>query len=104
MISVLETFMDDPWWIINESMSEFLNDELKKEVHPNHILYGKKAIAVAKREDNDDVVYWISELKKFALVHLTYSAENSNQYPKKQLLTIVELEEEEHCKNVSEFY
>ncbi|KWZ66299.1 hypothetical protein [Bacillus altitudinis] len=102
MISVLETFMDEPWWIINESMSEFLNDELQREVHPHHILYGKKAIAVAKREDTDDVVYWISELKKFALVHLTYSVENSNPYPKTQLLTIVELEE--HCKHVSDFY
>lgn len=50
-------FMNDPWWLISKSMSESLNEELKKELSPQHILYGKEAIAVARREDNDDVIF-----------------------------------------------
>ncbi|WP_235822096.1 hypothetical protein [Gottfriedia luciferensis] len=98
----LKSFMNDPWWFIPKKMSEFLNEELTKELSPKHILYGKEAIAVARREDNDDAVYWINELNKYALVHLTYSKENSADFPKTQLVTLDELEE--YCKKVSKEY
>lgn len=98
----LKSFMDEPWWPITKSMSEFLNEELEKELSTKHILYGKEAIAVARREDNDDVVFWIKELNRYAVVHLTYSKEASTEYPITSLFTLSELEE--HCKNVSKFY
>ncbi|WP_230591358.1 hypothetical protein [Lysinibacillus sphaericus] len=42
--------MNDPWWQISRGMSESLNEELKKELSQQHILYGKEAIAVAREK------------------------------------------------------
>jgi hypothetical protein len=98
----LKEFMEEPWWMITNSMAESLTNQLIKELSPSHILYGKKAVAVARRQDNDDVVYWISELDKYAIVHLTYSKENSSEFPKTQLFKLRELEN--HCKEVTKFY
>jgi hypothetical protein len=98
----LQEFMAEPWWVISNNIAESLTIELKKELTPSHILYGKKAVAVARRQDNDDVVYWINELNQYAIVHLTYTKENSSQYPKTQLFTLRELKK--HCQEVSEFY
>ncbi|NBI29175.1 hypothetical protein ERL59_09405 [Chengkuizengella sp. YPA3-1-1] len=94
--------MLEPWWVISNHMEESLNKELIKELSPNHCLYGKKTVAVAKRQDNDDVVYWIYELNKYVVVHLTYSRENSSEYPKTQLFTLNELKK--YCENVSNYY
>lgn len=81
MQEILNSFMDDPWWMISKSMSESLNGELEKELSPKHILYGKETVAVARREDKDDVIYWINKLNKYAVVHLTYSKETSSKFP-----------------------
>ncbi|MGE7090297.1 hypothetical protein ACQKII_02310 [Lysinibacillus sp. NPDC048646] len=72
-----------------------------RELSPSHILFRKKAIAIARREDNDDVVFWISEINKYAIVHLTYSKETSGEYPITNLFSLRELEE--HCTNVSKY-
>lgn len=98
----LKSFMEEPWWVITDNMAEKLNSELHRELSQNHILYGTRAIAVARRVDNDAVVYWINELNKFAVVHLTYCKENSSSYPGAELYTLEELEK--HCKHVSNFY
>ena len=98
----LNTFMDEPWYVVNTSMAEYLNAELVSELSSEHILNGKESIAVARRCDNDEVVYWIPELNKFAVVHLTYCKENSSEYPKTKLFTFCEFEK--HCKEVSNFY
>jgi len=98
----LKEFMDDPWWIVTDSVAETLENELSKELSSDHILYAKKALAVARREDNDDVVYWIKELDKFAVVHLTYGKEISPNFPKTELYTLAELET--HCKHISSLY
>lgn len=102
MHEILNSFMYDPWWLISTSMSESLTKELEKEVSPKHILYGKVAIAVARREDNDDVIFWIQKLNKYAVVHLTYSKEISSEFPITRLFTLSELEE--HCKSVSKLH
>ncbi|MEI5906661.1 hypothetical protein WAK64_06270 [Bacillus spongiae] len=98
----LEEFLEDPWWVITKSMAEVLNNELIKELSPSHVLYGKKSVAVARRNDNDDVIYWVNEIDKYAIVHLTYSKENSSAFPSTKLFTLRELEK--HCKEVSEFF
>jgi hypothetical protein len=92
----LTEFMADPWWVITNSMAEKLNNELIRELSSSHILYGKSAVAVARRQDNDDVVYWVNELDRYAIVHLTYAKENSTDFPKTELFTLRELEK--HCK------
>lgn len=102
MQEILKSFMNDPWWLIPKGMSEYLTEELEKELPLKHILYGKNAIAVARREDNDDVIFWIEKLNKYAVVHLTFSKETSSEFPITLLFTLRELEE--YCKTVSKFY
>ncbi|MFB7155629.1 hypothetical protein [Lysinibacillus sp. NPDC056232] len=102
MQEVLKSFMNDPWWLISKSMSESFNEELEKELSPKHILFGKEAVAVARREDKDDVIFWIKKPNKYAVVHLTYSKETSSEFPITSLFTLSELEE--YCKSVSKFY
>jgi hypothetical protein len=47
---------------------------LQTELGPGHILYGKDLVAIARRGDNDDVLF---ELKggefRYAIVHLTWA-------------------------------
>ena len=52
----LKSFMKEPWCVITDNMAEKLNSELHRELSQNHILYGTRAIAFARRVDNDDVV------------------------------------------------
>lgn len=59
-----------------------LNVQLRKEIHKDHILYGKPVKTVARRQDNDDVLFEVSNADfKFALVHLTW-AQKSLDNPK----------------------
>ncbi len=84
--------MEEPWWIITKGMSDSLNAELQKKLSSGHVLYGKEAVAVARREDNDDVVYWVEELNKYAVVHLTYSKESLSKFPVTKLFSLGDLE------------
>ena len=59
--------------------------ELKKEIGQDHFLYGKKILAVAKCESNDDVLYVLRNRigrNIYYLVHLTYSAQNADGFPR----------------------
>lgn len=98
----LKEFMNEPWSIITAIMSETLENELRKELSSDHILYAKKFLAVARREDNDDVVYWVTDLHKFAVVHLTYAKESSPHFPRTELYALEELKQ--YCKHISNLY
>ena len=59
--------------------------ELNKEIGQDHFLYGKKILAVAKCESNDDVLYVLRNRigrNIYYLVHLTYSAQNADGFPR----------------------
>jgi len=58
--------------------------ELNKEIGQDHFLYGKKILAVAKCESNDDVLYVLRNgtgRDIYYLFHLTYSAHNADGFP-----------------------
>ena len=58
--------------------------ELAKEIGREHALYRRKAISVARRVDNDDVLFFLPENPAIlAVVHLTWkgSTEVSAQWP-----------------------
>ena len=64
-----------PW----EKCSRGLENELKKEVSPKHILFGIEAVSVARRIDNDDVLFFLPDYEKpFAVVHLTWSGKQDS--------------------------
>jgi hypothetical protein len=52
-----------------------LEEQLRREVPRGHVLYGLSARAVARRQDNDDVLFELfgaDLLAGFALVHLDW--------------------------------
>ncbi|QPR70337.1 hypothetical protein I6G82_07400 [Lysinibacillus macroides] len=95
-------FKNKPWLPVNDDMAERLQQELVKELSREHVLYGTKAQAIAKREDNDDVVFWISAIEQYAIVHLTYAQETSKIFPITKLFSAEELEE--YCKHIFQYY
>jgi hypothetical protein len=77
------TEFEKPWLFIESDVERnHLIEELEKEINPNHVLYGKKSIPIAKREDDDDVIFKISD-GSYALVHLTWSGkqEKDERFP-----------------------
>jgi len=60
----------DPWYKTDQDLSK----QLKLEVADTHILANKNVKTIARREDNDDVLYEIIDQNKtFAIVHLTWN-------------------------------
>ena len=63
----------DPWEPIAGSASG-LEEELTRELNPAHILFERKAVAVARRLDQDDVLFWLPDgPATLAVVHLTWT-------------------------------
>jgi hypothetical protein len=59
-----------PWHFTNKELAGQLNIEIDK----GHILYGKDIKTIARRQDNDDVLFGVFEADfKYAMVHLTWS-------------------------------
>jgi hypothetical protein len=98
-LDFLET---EPWETLTADMANALQKELNSELVDTHILFGKSATALAHRIDNDDVIFWIDELQKYAVVHLTWSKNNSLSYPKTAFFSLDDLRY--HCKRESELY
>lgn len=70
-----------PWhWVNND-----LTIQLAKEMPYNHILAGKKLRTIARRQDNDDVLFEIlhEDEYRYAVVHLVWSRsrQEDKNYP-----------------------
>jgi hypothetical protein len=62
-----------PWREVDPKNVENLSRELVREGGPQHVLFGKKARAVAVRQDCDDVLFAIEGVTPtYAVVHLTW--------------------------------
>jgi hypothetical protein len=69
-----------PWHFADNG----LNRQLEKELSRGHILFGKDVKTIARRQDNDDVLFAVFDSDfKYAKVHLTWSQSKSNDifYP-----------------------
>lgn len=97
-------FLTNPWELLTESAATAiaLQQELQNELSSSHRLFGKRAIALAHRIDNDDVLFWIEDVDAYAVVHLTWSHANAEGYPVAQILPLDELTA--YCKCISEAY
>jgi hypothetical protein len=70
----------EPW----RAVVSGLEVELKNELGEGHPLFGQKAISVARRYDNDDVLFLLLEhASPLAVVHLTWTGrkEKNSQWP-----------------------
>jgi hypothetical protein len=80
----MSTLPDDfkfrvPW----HATEQPLHEELARELSKKHQLYGIRARAIARRQDNDDVLFELSGENApaaFAVVHLTWSGK-PDQFP-----------------------
>lgn len=51
-----------------------LTVQLRREINKKHILFGKTVKTIARRQDNDDVLFEVSNADyKYAMVHLTWA-------------------------------
>ena len=68
-----------PWRSVSpdeKALAHRLEEELRAELGKAHVIfpYQGTARAIAKRDDCDDVLFWLVEAEKpFAVVHLTWS-------------------------------
>lgn len=77
----LPSQLPEPWYWTSQSLTE----QLQKELNSKHLLYGKQAKTIARRQDNDDILFQLLNCDyDYAIAHLTWS-ENSladGKYPK----------------------
>jgi len=69
-----DTDAEGPWWSLrgDTAIARALEDQLHEELPRGHILDGLSPVAIARRQDNDDVMFDLSD-GRFAIVHLTWS-------------------------------
>lgn len=72
----------EPWYEISDGSA--LEYELSLELIPGHILFGRRAVAIGRRNGRDDVLFWLpDEGNTVASVHLTWigKPEQSTFFP-----------------------
>lgn len=69
------------WIILNSKQSSSFVKELHSELTETHPLYCTEAMAYAKSENSDDILFSLDN-GKCAIIHLTYSRQNMNGFPK----------------------
>jgi hypothetical protein len=63
----------DPWYPVEAGEQENLENELRREIVPGHELYGVPAVAIGRRKDRDDALFWLRDgTNRLAVVHLTW--------------------------------
>jgi len=80
-MNLLDNFYLKPW----HSDDTDLTVQLHREINKNHILYGKPVKTIARRQDNDDVLFEVDSADfKYAMVHLTWSQKilEDSKYPR----------------------
>jgi hypothetical protein len=85
----------EPWWCFcldKPELGRWYEDELRRELGDTHALYPHRAgaRAIAKREDCDDVLFWLPQGDgALAVVHLTWKGATETQatWPRASMLT-----------------
>ena len=71
-----------PWWPIPAEQDAGTVAELQREMPAGHVLFGRTVQAVGRRQDCDDVLFYLGEsVPQFAVVHLTYARETRPEWP-----------------------
>jgi hypothetical protein len=96
-----------PWQPLDVSSSErtALEDELAREVGEGHQLYKHEVQAIARRLDNDDVLFAVTAPRNcFAVVHLAWSGRQCDPgWPATEIFTsLVQFAEERMIRDTKE--
>jgi len=80
-----------PWWPVPEEHNAGTIAELHREMSVGHILFGRSVQTVGRRQDCDDVLFYLGEsTPQFAVVHLTYAKETRPEWPETKLFDTLE--------------
>jgi hypothetical protein len=63
-----------PWILISGGHPE-LEAEAQREIPPGHVLWERRLVAIARREDCDDVLFAIRKTPEVCVIHLTWSGQ-----------------------------
>ena len=70
------------WFPVDEKLSETLLAELRREVSPQHILFGRRLRAIARNGSRDDVLFKsVDDDEAVFVVHLTWNPETDPAWP-----------------------
>jgi hypothetical protein len=70
----------EPWWSVDE-INEF-HKELERETTKGHVLHGISTKCIARRQDQDDFLFQLTDGSgRFVVVHLTWSEERDPAWP-----------------------
>lgn len=70
------------WELIGIQEQYKFFDELKRELSSEHILFGVSAIAIARKEERDDILFFLKNCAyQYAEVHLTWHIETDCKWP-----------------------
>ena len=73
----------EPWYALPSAEAENLEHELRREVGPRHRLQGVNVRAIARRQDQDEVLYLLTAGSgEVAEVHLTWNEEPEAEWPR----------------------
>ncbi len=80
-----------PWWPVSSEHEAGTVAELHREMCSGHPLFGRSVQAVGRRQDCDDVLFYLGEtVPQFAVVHLTYARETRPEWPEMKLFDTLE--------------
>jgi hypothetical protein len=68
------------WDLLDNKGNVYFLNQLNNELIEEHFLFNRAEKAIMKRLSQDDVLYLLKD-GKFAIVHLTYSKNNSSKWP-----------------------
>jgi hypothetical protein len=74
--------LSETWHVVwGTAEGERLRTELDRELAVRHVLHGKRADAVAVRQNFKESIWWLPDEAAWAVVHLTWSTETDPSWP-----------------------
>ncbi|MCP3772533.1 hypothetical protein NLX71_04270 [Paenibacillus sp. MZ04-78.2] len=71
-----------PWIVVDARTAIALEKQLMREINQHHQLYGRILKTMARCEANDDVLFQDIDKNQLVLVHLTWSNNQNEEYPR----------------------
>ncbi|WP_277560947.1 hypothetical protein [Acinetobacter beijerinckii] len=85
-MSHLKDMMPKNWVLIQAEKESIFSNELNRELIIGHVLFAKKAVAIARKDGEDDVLFYLEgQDDQYAEVHLTWNNETNPRWPSTSL-------------------
>ena len=79
----------NPWFAVDKEERKILLNELKAELHSNHMLSDFEYELIGRRHDRDDILLNILSNSTLAIVHLTWKQKKETGFfPQTEIISI----------------